>query len=96
MLLLPVGGITLDNMAAYRAAGANGFGIGSSLYKPGMTAARVGAKTHNAGPPPGRDLDVPRPEKRQDQAYSASACRPMARSMRVCEGVDVHSNGDKK
>lgn len=39
--LLPVGGITPDNMAPYRAAGANGFGIGSALYKPGMTAAQV-------------------------------------------------------
>jgi 2-dehydro-3-deoxyphosphogalactonate aldolase len=41
-LVLPVGGITLDNMAAYRTAGANGFGIGSSLYRPGMPAAAVG------------------------------------------------------
>lgn len=41
-LLLPVGGIAPDNMAPYRAAGANGFGIGSALYKPGMTAAQVG------------------------------------------------------
>lgn len=41
--LLPVGGITPENMAAYRAAGASGFGIGSALYKPGMTAAQVGA-----------------------------------------------------
>ena len=40
-LLLPVGGIGTANMAAYRAAGANGFGIGSALYKPGMTAAEV-------------------------------------------------------
>ena len=39
--LLPVGGITPDNMAAYRAAGANGFGIGSALYKPGKAAAAV-------------------------------------------------------
>ena len=35
-LLMPVGGITPDNMAAWRAAGAGGFGIGSALYKPGM------------------------------------------------------------
>jgi 2-dehydro-3-deoxyphosphogalactonate aldolase len=28
-------------MAAYRQAGANGFGIGSSLYKPGMTVEQV-------------------------------------------------------
>ena len=41
--LLPVGGITLANLADYRAAGASGFGIGSSLYKPGMTAEAVGA-----------------------------------------------------
>ncbi|MEI6239685.1 MAG: 2-dehydro-3-deoxy-6-phosphogalactonate aldolase [Planctomycetia bacterium] len=39
--LLPVGGITPDTMAAYRAAGATGFGLGSALYKPGMTAAAV-------------------------------------------------------
>lgn len=39
--LLPVGGITPDNMAPYRAAGANGFGIGSALYKPGMTPDQV-------------------------------------------------------
>lgn len=40
-LLLPVGGITTANMAAYRAAGASGFGIGSALYKPGLAAAEV-------------------------------------------------------
>ncbi|MGZ5272053.1 MAG: 2-dehydro-3-deoxy-6-phosphogalactonate aldolase, partial [Ramlibacter sp.] len=34
--LLPVGGITPGNLAAYRAAGADGFGIGSALYKPGL------------------------------------------------------------
>jgi len=33
--LLPVGGIGVDNMAEYLSAGAVGFGIGSSLYKPG-------------------------------------------------------------
>jgi 2-dehydro-3-deoxyphosphogalactonate aldolase len=44
-LLLPVGGITPQNMGAYRAAGANGFGIGSALYKPGMNAEAV---AHNA------------------------------------------------
>ncbi len=40
-LLLPVGGITVGNMAAYRAAGASGFGIGSALYAPGMAATTV-------------------------------------------------------
>jgi 2-dehydro-3-deoxyphosphogalactonate aldolase len=40
-LLLPVGGIAVGNMEPYRAAGADGFGIGSSLYKPGMAAAEV-------------------------------------------------------
>jgi 2-dehydro-3-deoxyphosphogalactonate aldolase len=39
--LLPVGGVVTANMASYRAAGADGFGIGSSLYKPGMAAAEV-------------------------------------------------------
>lgn len=40
-LLLPVGGIAPDNVAAYRSAGANGFGIGSALYRPGMEAPAV-------------------------------------------------------
>lgn len=40
-VVLPVGGITPGNMAAYTAAGASGFGIGSALYKPGMTAQAV-------------------------------------------------------
>jgi 2-dehydro-3-deoxyphosphogalactonate aldolase len=40
-MLLPVGGITPSNMAAYRAAGANGFGLGSALYAPGLDGAGV-------------------------------------------------------
>ncbi|MDB5827274.1 MAG: 2-dehydro-3-deoxy-6-phosphogalactonate aldolase [Variovorax sp.] len=39
--LMPVGGITPNNMAEWRAAGATGFGIGSSLYKPGKDASAV-------------------------------------------------------
>ena len=40
--LLPVGGIEPGTMAGYVAAGAKGFGLGSALFKPGMTAAEVG------------------------------------------------------
>ena len=36
--LVPVGGVSLDNMADYLAAGAAGFGIGSALYKLGIAA----------------------------------------------------------
>ena len=39
--LLPVGGISLDNLDAYRRAGADGFGIGSSLYQPGVDVQEV-------------------------------------------------------
>jgi 2-dehydro-3-deoxyphosphogalactonate aldolase len=39
--LVPVGGVTPETMAAFVAAGANGFGLGSALYKPGMTPADV-------------------------------------------------------
>ena len=42
--LLPVGGIEPLTMAAYLAAGARGFGLGSALFKPGMTAADVGER----------------------------------------------------
>jgi 2-dehydro-3-deoxyphosphogalactonate aldolase len=39
--LLPVGGITPATMALWREAGAGGFGLGSALYRPGDTAAKV-------------------------------------------------------
>lgn len=39
--ILPVGGITPQNMHDYWAAGADGFGLGSALYKPGMTVEQV-------------------------------------------------------
>ena len=39
--LLPVGGITPSTMGPYWAAGARGFGLGSALYKPGMTEDQV-------------------------------------------------------
>ncbi len=38
VLVMPVGGITPDNMATYVKAGANGFGIGGALYQPATTA----------------------------------------------------------
>lgn len=41
--LIVVGGIRPDNMQPYVEAGAEGFGLGSALYKPGMTASEVGA-----------------------------------------------------
>jgi 2-dehydro-3-deoxyphosphogalactonate aldolase len=40
-LLLPVGGMGATNMAAYTKAGANGFGIGSSLYSPGKAISKL-------------------------------------------------------
>ena len=40
--ILPVGGITPQNMNEYWIAGADGFGLGSALYKPGMTVEQVG------------------------------------------------------
>lgn len=39
--LLPVGGIDAANMGVYLAAGCSGFGIGSSLYKPGKSLQDV-------------------------------------------------------
>ena len=39
--MLPVGGVTPESLATWRAAGAAGAGIGSALYKPGMAAAEV-------------------------------------------------------
>lgn len=40
-VVVPVGGITPDTLAAYWQAGASGFGLGSALYKAGMSASQV-------------------------------------------------------
>lgn len=42
--LIAVGGVTAANMAEWRAAGADGFGIGSSIYKPGDTPEMAAGK----------------------------------------------------
>jgi 2-dehydro-3-deoxyphosphogalactonate aldolase len=44
--VLPVGGIDVAGIPAWLKAGANGFGIGSALYKPGLDRAAVVAKAH--------------------------------------------------
>ena len=49
--LLVVGGVKPDNMRSYLDAGANGFGLGSGLYKPGQSPAEVAeqARAYVAG-----------------------------------------------
>lgn len=42
--LIVVGGVKADTMAPWREAGANGFGLGSGLYKPGQSAAETAEK----------------------------------------------------
>ena len=42
-----VGGITPDNMQGWSDAGCAGFGIGSNIYKPGMTADAVAMAARN-------------------------------------------------
>ena len=44
--IFPVGGIAPDNMASWVAAGAQGFGIGSALYAPGVDADEVAHRAH--------------------------------------------------
>ncbi len=41
---LPVGGITPEAMRPFVQAGATGFGLGSALYKPGMSASEIGGR----------------------------------------------------
>ena len=42
--VVPVGGMSAETIGPWRAAGASAFGIGSSLYKPGESAATVATK----------------------------------------------------
>ncbi|NPD16391.1 2-dehydro-3-deoxy-6-phosphogalactonate aldolase [Xinfangfangia sp. D13-10-4-6] len=45
--MLAVGGISPSTMAAYRKAGAAGFGLGSGLFRPGQSPAETAAKAHD-------------------------------------------------
>ena len=42
--MLAVGGVTPETLGAWRAAGAQGAGLGSALYQPGLSAAEVGVR----------------------------------------------------
>ncbi|EKS9913701.1 2-dehydro-3-deoxy-6-phosphogalactonate aldolase [Burkholderia multivorans] len=55
--LVPVGGIAPDNMQPFLAAGANGFGLGSALYRPGQSAdtTAANARAFQAGLRAARD-----------------------------------------
>jgi 2-dehydro-3-deoxyphosphogalactonate aldolase len=60
--VLPVGGIDASNMAAWAAAGAAGFGIGSAVYRSGDCAEVVAGKAAGlVAALPARRQDAPRP-----------------------------------
>jgi 2-dehydro-3-deoxyphosphogalactonate aldolase len=42
--VLPVGGVTPDSLGMWLSANAAGFGLGSALYQPGLSAAQVGER----------------------------------------------------
>src|ERR1700709_1286373 len=42
--LWPVGGIVPDNIAAWRKAGASGFGLGGGLFKPELSVVEIAAR----------------------------------------------------
>ena len=44
--VLPVGGVTPDNMTPWLKAGADGFGVGSSLYSPGLAPEQIAIRAH--------------------------------------------------
>jgi 2-dehydro-3-deoxyphosphogalactonate aldolase len=44
LMIAAVGGISDKNFAEYATIGIHAFGLGTSLYKPGMTPAEVGAR----------------------------------------------------
>ena len=47
-VVMPVGGVGPDDMAAWWGAGARGFGLGGSLYSAGLTPAEVHARAVRA------------------------------------------------
>jgi 2-dehydro-3-deoxyphosphogalactonate aldolase len=47
-VILPVGGVNADTMADWWAAGARGFGLGTDVFKPGMSPSDVKARASTA------------------------------------------------
>jgi 2-dehydro-3-deoxyphosphogalactonate aldolase len=45
-IIIPVGGIDPDNIQPWMTAGARGVGVGSSVYKPGDSAATFETKAN--------------------------------------------------
>jgi 2-dehydro-3-deoxyphosphogalactonate aldolase len=45
--LIAVGGISAQNICAFKSAGVDGFALGSSIYKPGMPAADIRTSVKN-------------------------------------------------
>ena len=43
-LLIPVGGVDAETLPAWRDAGADGYGVGSSFYQPGATGSEASTK----------------------------------------------------
>jgi 2-dehydro-3-deoxyphosphogalactonate aldolase len=48
-IVAAVGGISPDSMATYRAAGVNGFGLGSALFKPGYALDEIAKRAQAFG-----------------------------------------------
>lgn len=46
-IVIPVGGVDANQIAPWLAAGAQGLGVGSSIYKPGDNAQTVEAKAQS-------------------------------------------------
>jgi 2-dehydro-3-deoxyphosphogalactonate aldolase len=42
-IVLVVGGVSADLISQYHQAGANGFGVGGGIYRPGTSAEQAGA-----------------------------------------------------
>ena len=76
LALVPVGGITPDNLSSYARAGASGFGLGSALYKPGLSANEVGRNARAFSSPPGNAPIPPRRPKREDHSGSPHIVPP--------------------
>ena len=89
--LLVVGGITPDSLQPWMAAGADGFGLGGGLYKPGQSASETAASavgTDGVGRlEDGREGPRPRP------AHHVRAEVAPRRAPRVAARLDVSWNG---
>ena len=75
--LVPVGGITPDNLSTYAQAGASGFGLGPPCTSPARRPPKPASARANSSPPGNAPIPPRRPKHEDHQAHHLHRAAPV-------------------